>query len=364
MSGPYVLDARRRSSRFCFNCWERWENQQDRTVRLVAALGCRLNRWILQRRVAGRASPPERPFILSVGNLRLGGTGKTPVVIQLASELGQRGFVGVVLTRGYGSAAAGPLRVDPATTEAGDEARVMAAQLVDWIIWQARDRAAGLRAALAADPDTAVVILEDGFQTAGIPRHLDMVILDRWHNENGLIIPQTGLPLPWGPYREDATGAQRAAVWLVETKEPITDKLRGRASNGPVPVIPFRRIVSLPTESAAGRAGPFATVAGIANPTHFEQMCTDLLGRQPEVAARFDDHVKYSAGQVADLLAAGAAHGIRHWLTTAKDHIKLVELWPADIPLWPVSLTLEWSGTETLPDLVEERYLKNTSGRV
>ncbi len=87
---------------------------------------------VISRRVQRRPDPPsDRPFLVSVGNLALGGTGKTPVVGALARDLSDRGLRGAILTRGFGSTLPGPLVVTAANAKAGDEARWHAGCLED-----------------------------------------------------------------------------------------------------------------------------------------------------------------------------------------------------------------------------------------
>ena len=89
-----------------------------------------LHARFMARRVAARAAPPEDVFVVSVGNIALGGTGKTPVTLALARDLDRRGRRGAILTRGFGSRLKGPLPVDAGNGLAGDEARLMAAGLL------------------------------------------------------------------------------------------------------------------------------------------------------------------------------------------------------------------------------------------
>jgi len=194
-------------------------------------------------RVMTRGKPPPDVLVISVGNLALGGTGKTPVVRQLARDLALRGRRGTVLTRGYGSAHPGPLEVRADDERAGDESRLLAASLgpLGWRVVQSRHRRRGLQVALRARPRPEVVVVEDGFQTSGVPRHLDVLIVDRWRLDEGptgpVLAPETGLVFPWGPYREDERGAARAAVWLVEAESAPTG---GRPGSSPSAVVSIR----------------------------------------------------------------------------------------------------------------------------
>jgi len=410
-----ILDRRSRASRFCTKFWQRWDERPSAVLRWLAGMTAAITGRAVARRVATRGQPPRFPFILSVGNLRVGGTGKTPVVLALARALAQRGHHGAILTRGYGSTQSGPLLVRADDPTAADEARLLAAELPEWPVVQARDRAAGLgfltsspTASLTTflttttrSPRLDLVILEDGFQTARVPRHLDVVILDRWRQEGGLITPETGWVLPWGPYREEATGAARAAIWLVEVDEetallremqPKGDregdseggneghseggregdgergreepsrsvqarsvKWRGHGSTAAVPVLPFRRRLTWSPGMDRSAWPPYGVVSGLARPEPFEHACAQNLGQQPRLVVRYEDHFAYTRHEVKWLLDAGNEAGVEAWLTSGKDWIKLNSHWPAEVPVNVPQLEIDWLNEETLPDLVEER---------
>ncbi len=350
MPEPVVVDLRGPGVRLVESAWRAWE-RHPRAMPAAASRGAAaVWRRLLARRRGRRPAPPARPLVVSVGNLRVGGTGKTPVVIALAAGLSRRGVGGAVLTRGYGSGLRGPAVVRPDDQWAGDEARLMAARLPAWTVLQARDRAAALAAALAREPRPRLVILEDGHQSAGPGRHLDVLLLDRWRLREGRVEPRTGLTLPWGPYREGPEGAAAADVWLVETQD--AGPWRG-GPDGRVPVLGFRRRLEPPPAGLPD--GPCAVVSGIGRPERFEADCARLLGRAPVLAVRCDDHARYGRRLLERVLAAGRRHGARAWLTTEKDLVKLAGRWPDGLPLLAPRLRLEWSGSETLPDLVEER---------
>ena len=110
----------------------------------LARLAGQLADRLTARRVAARRPPTADSLVVSVGNLRVGGTGKTPVTVALATDLAARGITGAIVTRGYGAAAAGPLVVAPDDPRAADEARLMARALTGrpWSVIQARRRLA------------------------------------------------------------------------------------------------------------------------------------------------------------------------------------------------------------------------------
>ncbi len=321
-----------------------WASPPPAAWRGLAKLGGVVADRLAARRVRGRGPLPADVFVISVGNLRVGGTGKTPVTARLATDLALAGVRGAVLTRGYGATAAGPLTVAPDDRGAGDEARLLAAKLgpVGWRVVQARHRAAGFAWVLAGDAKPEVVILEDGHQTAAVARHLDILILDHWETTAAGVAARAGAALPWGPYRETARGAARAGVWLLETPTPAA-----AAESAGTVVCGFVRQVSI-----AAPAGTVALVSGLARPEGFEAACARTLGAPPRLSVRCADHCRYDGALLARVLAAGRARGVTAWITTEKDWVKLQPVWPAAVPLTVAALAVDWTGTPALPEVV------------
>ncbi len=338
------------------DAWRRWEPR-------LPWLAGRIEPWTdacgdheLHRRLSSRGEPPARPRLVSVGNLVAGGTGKTPVVLDLVRRLGGAGLRVAVLTRGHGGRAAGPLRVEPGDPNCGDEARLLAAALPAVTIIQSRRRREGLDFLLRDDPACDLVLLEDAHQTAGLPRHLDVLVLDRWERVAGLVVPSPARRLPWGPGRESVAGATRARLWLVEARDGVDEQLRGPAG---VVVLAFARREVWSDGKAPDRGAPYAVVSGIARPERFERACGRLCGAPPVLAVRCADHAAYDRRRVARLLAEGSRRGAACWLTTAKDRVKLSDVWPSGAPpLFTVGLELTWQG----PDAVERVVLRLLEG--
>ncbi len=363
-----ILDRRHLRTRLALRLWDRWAEESGRWLDLLGRGTAGVTSHFLARRVQRRPPPPPRPFLVSVGNLRVGGTGKTPMVLALAQTLAQRGHQGAILTRGYGSGLKGPLVVRPENRSAADEARLLAGGVPAWTVVQARRRDLGLQLVLAQRPAPAIVLVEDGYQTAGVPRHLDVLILDRWRRDGARVYPTTGRVLPWGPYREAAVGAERADIWLLESapegtgSSPPPDRnalatsaWRGMIGERQVPVMVFTRRMRWSPTSWPQDPLSCGVLAGVARPEAFERGCARLIGSEPRLVARYDDHHAYSRREVDRLLRDGRQAGITVWLTTPKDGIKLAQLWPAEPPLHVVELAIEWVGSKSLPDLIEER---------
>ncbi len=314
--------------------------------------------WIGRRVQRRDPLPAGPPWLVSVGNLALGGTGKTPVVGKLAADLASRGRRGAILVRGFGSSLRGPALVTPQHAAAGDEARWHAACLENtgWLVCQSRDRVAGLRWLRDRYPELDYVLLEDAHQTAGLPRHLDVVILDRWtiENESGQLIAGTGRVFPAGPWRESAQGAVRADLLLVEAQDPVP-----AGSDHGQPVGSFARRLSLREARTAGTRIPdsrrWAALSGIAHPDRFEAGVAEELGCSPVLTVRCGDHQQYRESLLARIISEMEQAGADTLVTTAKDWVKLESLWPAGSAVLIADLELEWGQKNALPDWIEER---------
>ena len=165
------------------------------------------------RRIA-RTTPfdPGVP-VVCVGNLTLGGAGKTPIVRAVAARLAQQGSAVHLLSRGYGGRLEGPVRVDPAhhtAADVGDEPLMLAK---DFPVWVARDRAAGAKA--AAEAGAQVIVMDDGHQNPSVKKALSLVVVDgetrgeAWPFGDGRVFPA-------GPMREPLkVGLARAGAAVI-----------------------------------------------------------------------------------------------------------------------------------------------------
>ncbi len=363
-----ILDLRPRTVRIMSNLWSRGTSvrglQADHSgsPHMAARLTAKVTDGLIARRVAARNLGESGPALVSIGNLALGGTGKTPVVAALADDLASSGLKGAVLTRGFGSPLAGPLTVDPDNDLAGDEARLIATILAGrgWPVIQARRRVRGLDYLLEEYPATEVVIVEDGHQTARLGRHLDVVILDGWfvdrHRDCEKVHAVTGPVLPFGPWRESSTGADRAGIWLLETGADTPGEGMGGQS-----VTTFQRKLSLrdprndqKIESPDGRP---AILSGIARPEAFENSLVEVLPCEAVLAVRCGDHARYAPRLVAVITSAASDAGADYLVTTAKDWVKLKPFWPADFPVLVADLEICWGPGKTFPEIVVERLV-------
>jgi len=317
------------------------------------------------RRLEGRDRPPANPFILSVGNLSLGGSGKTPVTERLALDLAAAGLRPGVLTRGYGSTLRGPALVEASCSSCGDEARMLAGRLevAGVPVVQAADRPAGLAFLMTKAPDRVCVIVEDGFQTRGLGRHLDVLILDAWDvAENGVCRPLAGPVFPRGSWREPATAARRAGIWLLET--PPDSAPEGPADHQVASFTRSSRLVgAVDGRERDGLGEAWASLAGIARPEALERDAATLAGSAPTLAVRCRDHEPYPDSHIRRIADELSAEGVSNLVTTAKDWVKLQGRAPAAWRVFLVVQTVHWGGRDdALPERVRMRVARHEEG--
>ncbi|HZT51804.1 MAG TPA: tetraacyldisaccharide 4'-kinase [Stellaceae bacterium] len=309
---------------------------------LLAPLGCAYDAAGAARRAIIRPYRAPVP-VICVGNLVAGGAGKTPVVADLARRLTARGVAVHVLSRGYGGALAGPVRVDPDQHDAaavGDEPLMLARSAPSWI---ARDRAAGARAATAAGAQA--ILMDDGLQNPTLAKTLSLVVLDGDYGFGNRRV------IPAGPLRESiASGLARAdAVVMLGA-----DRTGAAAFLGSIPVLQAE-----PRPAGAKLAGRrLVAFAGIGRPQKFFDHFA-RTGAEVVVARGFPDHHPYSARELEEL-AAAARQAEAELITTEKDWVRLAPAWRSRIAYLP--LTIEWQDERALDALLAGALERTTHG--
>ena len=308
------------------------------------------------RRLArGRPVDPGAP-VICVGNLTMGGSGKTPVVRALVRRLADLGLDAQVLTRGYGGRLKGPVRVDPArhgAAEVGDEALMLAA---DAAVWVARDRPAGAAAAVAAGAQA--IVMDDGHQNPGLAKALSLVVVDgetrggEWPFGDGAVFPS-------GPMREPlAAGLARAdAVVLLLPADLQTPDPALVALFAPKPVLIARLAPAAPPPP-----GPQLGFAGIGKPWKMERALRaagcDLADFAPlPDHARYDERLLRFLAHRAETLGAGL-------ITSEKDWVKLPSGWQARVAAWKVEARFEDEAALDLLLLSPEKAADRPSKKV
>lgn len=281
-------------------------HRQGFLSRLLAALLAPLGR-MYGATVAYRArhSRPYRPRakVVCVGNLTAGGTGKTPVAIEIARLLAARGVKIVFLTRGYGGRTRGPRFVSTTdnATDVGDEAlmlSVVAPALVS------SDRAAG--AELADEQGFDVIIMDDGHQNFSLCKDLSFVVVDTdvgFGNERMLPAGPLREPVAQGLGRADAIIANGAGACPLST------------------MLPTIRAKIVPTSSKAWTGQRVFAFAGIGRPERFFATLADLNATVIGTEIYGDHHV-YTRSEIARLKAR-AQNENAVLVTTEKDFVRL-----------------------------------------
>jgi tetraacyldisaccharide 4'-kinase len=270
----------------------------------------------------------ERP-VVSIGNLSVGGAGKTPLAIALARALAAQGLAVDVLSRGYGRNSALAEKVDPEgpAQRFGDEPLVIAREAGVPVYVARRRFEAGQLAEAGAHPD--VHLLDDGFQHRQLARRVEIVLVERRDWRDRL--------LPAGNLREPLTALRRADVLAIPATEPDFERdLRAWGWQGPI--WRLRRTMEVPA-----LAGPALAFCGLARPGQFffglEQAGVKLAARRT-----FRDHYAYTEADLRALVEDGERAGASAFLTTAKDAARLgrlAALFPAQRPLLTVGLRTE-----------------------
>ena len=306
----------------------------------------------VRRRRAERQPQRRRHLarpVISVGNLSMGGTGKSPVVSSIAQWLLDQGQRPAILSRGYA-------RADPAdgvvvvsdgrgirsTIErSGDEPMMLARQVPGAIVCVSPDR--HLAGTLAERELGATVhLLDDGFQHIELARELDILVTTIGEIPNGRVIPA-------GKLREPIDAAARAQILVVSdatagaaASEAWTLGISQSCGMRRIPAGPIR----LKADAPPTVEGSILAVAGIANPDRFVQSLKDADWNVVE-SMTFADHHRYSSSDVAAIASRMQASGATAVFTTDKDAVRFESLTPS-FPLYRVPLIVEYDPPDPL----------------
>ncbi len=324
-----------------------WEDDRSSAPARTLAAGyrslVRTRDWLYRAGVL--QSRPLPCAVIAIGNLTVGGTGKTPAVRHAVETLHTLGARPVVVSRGYGRRTRGvhivadgrSIKLDP--EEAGDEPFLLATQLRSVPVVVGENRYEAARLAVSRFGAT-VIVLDDGFQHRSLAKDLEIVLArcrKPWGN---------GRLFPAGPLREPLEALARADV-IVATGAGPDDALGGDVAEAARRYAPAVRLLTAryeptecwethqmtvaPARALAGRR--LLAFAGIAYPPAFRRTLEEVGVTACELAA-FPDHFWYGREDLDRLAARAGTLGAEGLVTTEKDWVRLRAVALPSLPLW------------------------------
>jgi tetraacyldisaccharide 4'-kinase len=319
---------------------------------LVYGMAVRLRLWLYARGIL--QTKRLRTPVISVGNLTVGGTGKTPMVIWLAERFLAAGKRVAILSRGY-----------KGSGETSDEIALMKYRLRDRVLFGVgADRYEQGRRLEQQGVD--VFLLDDGYQHVQLARDVNLLLMDAAQALGGEML------LPAGRMREPVSGMSRASLLVFTRTETSAGAAAaiGKLQGYPVfsaatRLLGFRwfgRGVLVLTQAEIG-AGPFFAFCGIGNPQAF---FLDLQNWQIAVAGTkaFPDHHRYTTSEVEALKQAARAAGARAFVTTEKDAQNLGEAQFGEMPVFVALIDLEISQEAVFWEAIQAQIVAHTPSRM
>ncbi|AGB42294.1 tetraacyldisaccharide 4''-kinase [Halobacteroides halobius DSM 5150] len=288
--------------------------------------------------------------VISVGNITVGGTGKTPVVKMLARRLEKNNYQSVIINRGYKGQLEKELGIVTdgeeillSAQKAGDEAYMLASSLFSTPVLIGKERSkAGKLALEEFSPD--FIILDDAFQHWQVKRDYDLVVVDATNPfANGYLLPR-------GRLREPVTSLQRANCLLLTKADQITpEKLKKikkclRRFNPQALIITtrhkptyLRNIGKQEYKQLDLEGEKVLAVSGIGNPQAFEETLRNL-GAQVVDKFRFIDHHTYTKDQIMEIFTIASKQNVDRIITTEKDVVSINQELVAEINRQQINL--------------------------
>jgi tetraacyldisaccharide 4'-kinase len=328
-------------------------------------LGAGLRRTLHARGVLRTKKLPAP--VVSVGNLTVGGTGKTPVVACLVRLWQDRGRRVAILSRGYGGQSRQVACISDGRQtykkppEVGEEPYWLARTLPGVAVYTGACRyAAGMAAWQEVKPD--LFLLDDGFQHFQLHRDLDLVLLDAASPfGNGFLLPR-------GPLREPVAALAAAHSLILTRFDPERHQAQLAAIRAAFPDKPVLTATITPvsvTVHPDGRADAPAALrhralmafAGLARPEVFTATLQEL-GADLKGCRTFPDHHAYSPDELERLAAAARSLGAEGLVTTAKDWARLGERWDGELPLWVLEVEARLGDAGVVLELLERSWAR------
>jgi tetraacyldisaccharide 4'-kinase len=312
--------------------------------------------------------------VISVGNVTVGGSGKTPLAEVVVLALAEIGVRPAIISRGYGRRSRGVRIVADrdgvrlGAKDGGDEPVLLAERLpgVPVVVGESRYEAGAVAVGTCG---AGALVLDDGFQHRTLAKDLEIAVISGYEPwGNGRLFPR-------GPLREPISALKRAAMVVVtnpptgEAVSNIAHELRRRGSaaavlSGAYQPTSLRRGDDGRAEVPGALAGrKVLALAGLASPRGFVAMAGQL-GMEMTGLAEFPDHHWYTPDDIARVVAQVRETGAEVVLTTEKDWIRLREIPRADLPFWVLSVRLEMGADRgTLVEAIGASLKRAAMGR-
>ncbi len=274
--------------------------------------------------------------VICVGNLVVGGAGKTPIVLSLAGMLKQRGLNVHCLSRGYGGRIKGPHRVNTATDSAedvGDEALLLAGAAPTWV---SVDRVSGGQ--LAEIDGAQVLLMDDGFQNFSMAKDFSILVIDSEYGFGNQRV------MPAGPLRETVSSGYRRADLVVFLGGENQD-IQSTLPHG-IPVLTGHLTVKKEFGGLDGKS--VLAFAGIGRPEKFFSTL-EMLNCDVVRSISFPDHHPYTDEEIYDLQTEAESIGAV-LVTTEKDKVRLPFLTQSLVEAIPVEVV--WDDEQALDSIV------------
>lgn len=303
-----------------------WYRKLGLLALLLSPLGI-IYSWIVLLRSKCIKPYAARIPVASIGNIVMGGSGKTPVTIAIAKLLTEKGLTPAIVTRGYGGSLQGPVRVSTEKhmfSEVGDEA-LMLCQAAPTFVAKKREEGVKMAEAMGAD----IVLLDDGHQNCRVQKDISLVVFNEEQKYGN------GLPFPAGPLRESLDRGMARADGIIYLG---SDSF----AYGDLPVFPAE-IKTLPFPYAGKKVIAFC---GLGFPKKFKESLL-RMGCKIEKFIEFPDHHPYSDREIEDIIKHSYGLPI---LTTEKDYIRIPELY--DSALHVVEIELVFNKPKDIVDFI------------
>ena len=280
--------------------------------------------------------------VISVGNLSLGGTGKTPLVAWLAERLSDRGIRLTILSRGYGGA----------SPQGNDESQELHARLPHVAHLQHPDRARSAETAIR-EHGSQLILMDDGFQHRRLVRDLDIVLLDgQCPFGYGHVFPRGTLREPLaGLARADLICLTRADSLDIETRHALRQRLSSVAGTAQ-----WCETAHQPQQLVNGegqtracqrlRDQPLVGFCGIGNPNSFSHTLRQTCGYDLRDFREYPDHHSYNAHDLHELASWAQARGAAALVCTHKDLVKIRQTELGSLPLWALQVQMHFLSGE------------------